>query len=178
MRVAIAGSWWALALRGVLGILVGSAAFAWPETSVRTLVPLFGTYLLANGVLALVTGRSGRSWPLVLEGFAGVVGGGLTLRWGARSPLVLLSLVAAWALATGLTELAAASGLRHLIHDERLMAACGLASILLAMTLVIQPNTGIVTVVWLVGAYALASGPLLLGLAFRLRRRRPAVRRA
>lgn len=175
MRVAITRRWWVLALRGVLGILVGIAAFAWPETSLPPLAVLVGGYVLVDGALALVTGTLGRSWLLALEGLVGLAAGGMTLRWGATSELVLLFLVAAWALATGLVELAAATPLRRLIHHEVLMATCGMASILLALTLVIQPQTGVLTVVWLVGAYALTSGPLLLGLAYRLRRRRPAV---
>jgi uncharacterized membrane protein HdeD (DUF308 family) len=169
MDVAIAGKWWVLALRGLAGILLGIAAFAWPGITLLVLVILLGAYLLADGVLALIAGGLGRSWLLLLEGALGIVAGLLAVFWPAITAVVLLFLVAAWAIVTGVTELVAAIRLRRFIKREWLLVLGGVASIVFGILLVVWPAAGLLTLVWLTGAYALVFGALLLGLAFRLR---------
>jgi uncharacterized membrane protein HdeD (DUF308 family) len=161
--------WWVLALRGVAGILLGIAAFAWPGLTLVVLVILFGAYLLVDGVLALIAGVMARSWLLVLEGAAGVIVGILTLVWPGITALVLLFLVAAWAIVTGVAELVGAVRLRRIIRNEWLLVLIGVASILFGVLLVINPRAGLLTLVFLIGAYSLVGGVLLVALAFRLR---------
>ena len=161
--------WWVLALRGLAGILLGIAAFAWPGLTLVVLVILFGAYLLVDGVLALVAGGMARSWLIILEGAAGVIAGILALVWPGITALVLLFLIAAWAIVTGVAELVAAVRLRRIIRNEWLLVLIGVASILFGVLLVINPGAGLLTLVWLIGAYSLIGGVLLLALAFRLR---------
>jgi uncharacterized membrane protein HdeD (DUF308 family) len=161
--------WWVLALRGVAGILLGIAAFAWPGLTLFVLVILFGAYLLVDGVLALVAGGMARSWLVILEGAAGVIAGILALVWPGITAVVLLFLIAAWAIVTGVVELVAAVRLRRIIRNEWLLILIGVASILFGVLLVINPGAGLLTIVWLIGAYSLIGGFLLLALAFRLR---------
>ena len=67
-------SWWALAIRGVAGILLGIAAFAWTGITLLVLIALFAAYLLVDGAFAIVAGIRGGSWLLTLEGALGIVG--------------------------------------------------------------------------------------------------------
>jgi uncharacterized membrane protein HdeD (DUF308 family) len=174
MRLGITGRWWALALRGLAAIVLGILAFAWPGITLLALVVLFGAYLLVDGVFALVGGALSRSWLLLLEGAAGVVAGVLTFVWPAITALVLLFLVAAWALVTGVMELVAAYRLRRIVKNEWLMALAGVASIVFAILLLVNPGAGLLTIVWLIAGYSIVFGVVLLGLAFRLRgSRRP-----
>ena len=46
---------------------------------------------------------------------------------------------------------------------------CGVASLIFGILLVVNPAAGLLTIVWLTGAYALIFGVILLGLALRLR---------
>jgi uncharacterized membrane protein HdeD (DUF308 family) len=172
MGIAIADRWWALAIRGLAGVLLGIAAFAWPAITLAVIVILFGAYLLVDGVFALVAGVTGRSWLLILEGVLGIVAGILALLWPAITALVLLFLVAAWAILTGLLELSAAYLLRRVLRREWLLVLAGLASVLFGILLIVNPRAGLLTLVWLTGAYALVFGVILLVLAWRLRRMR------
>ena len=61
MRSAIVVNWWALAIRGVAGILLGIAALAWTGITLVVLIALFAAYLLVDGVFAAIAGVRGRS---------------------------------------------------------------------------------------------------------------------
>jgi uncharacterized membrane protein HdeD (DUF308 family) len=71
---------------------------------------------------------------------------------------------------TGIFEIVAAVRLRRLIEGEWLLGLSGAASVLLGVLLVMMPGAGLIAWVWLIGAYAVLFGLMLLALAFRLRR--------
>ncbi|MBV9583550.1 MAG: DUF308 domain-containing protein, partial [Alphaproteobacteria bacterium] len=73
MAQVLIGNWWALALRGVFGIIFAVIAFVWPGITATALVILFGAYALVDGIFALIAAlraarHHGPSGPLVLEG--------------------------------------------------------------------------------------------------------------
>ena len=174
MLTAFARNWWAIALRGVIAILFGILAIIWPALTLLTLVLLFGAYVLVDGVLAVIAGvvsrrRSDRWWAVLLEGVVGIIIGLLTFFWPGVTALVLLYLIAAWALVTGVLEIVAAIQLRRVITNEWMMILSGVASIIFGLLLVIFPGAGATGLVWLIGIYAIAFGVLLVILAWRLR---------
>jgi uncharacterized membrane protein HdeD (DUF308 family) len=166
-------NWWAVVLRGVAGILFGIITFIAPVISLATLVLLWGAYAFVDGVLAIVTAvrRRGadRWWLLVLEGIAGVIAGILTLIWPGITAIALLYLIAAWALVTGVLEIATAVRLRKVLAHEWLLGLSGILSIAFGILLALMPGPGaLVLVIW-IGAYAFVFGVLLVTLGFRLR---------
>lgn len=168
-------NWWLVALRGGLGVLFGLVAFFLPGVTLAVLVAFFGAFALIDGLFLLFAGlrsvhRQERWWALVLQGVVGILAGVITLLWPAITALALLFLIAAWAIATGVIEIAAAIRLRKEIHNEWLLGLIGALSVLLGVLLVVFPGEGLLAWVWAIGAYALASGVLLLLFAFRLRR--------
>src|ERR671915_457097 len=145
-------NWWLLALRGLAAIVFGVLAFVWPGITLWALVLLFGAYMLVDGIFAIVAavraaGREARWWLLLIEGVLGVLAGLVAAFWPGLTALALLYFIAAWALVLS-----------------------GALSVLFGILLVVIPApAGLLSLVWLIGAYALVFGVLLLVLAFRLR---------
>ena len=94
----------------------------------------------------------------------------MTLFVPLATALALLWVVAAWAVVSGAFEIAAAVRLRREIRGEWLLVLSGALSLFLGLMLVLMPGIGLLTLAWMVGAYLLASGLVLLLFAFRLRR--------
>ncbi len=171
----LAARWWALVVRGAAAILFGILAIVTPKISLLALVVLFGAYAIADGVfnfvLAARRARVGYSWGwLLFEALISVVAGALAFIMPGLTALVLLVLIAVWALLTGVAEVGTAIRLRRQIESEWLLATSGILSIALGCLLLLNPGAGALTFVWLIGAYALGFGALLVALGLRLRR--------
>ena len=168
--------WWSVTFRGALAVVFGVVAWIWPDITLHALVLLYGFYALVDGLLALaalllggslVSGR--RGW-LVVEGVAGIAAGVIAFLWPGITALVLLYLIAAWAIATGVLEVAVAIWLRRELRGEWLLALGGVVSVAFGVFLVVRPGDGAVAVVWLIGLFAILFGMALVGLGLRLRR--------
>lgn len=173
MLTVYTGSWWALLLRGIAAIAFGVLAFIWPGITLAVLVFLWGAYALVDGAFAIAAGikahgEKNRWWVLLLEGILGVIAGVLAFVIPGITALVLLLLIAAWAIVTGVFEIAAAIQMRKYIKGEWLLILAGIASIVFGVLLFINPGAGALAVVWFIGAYAIVFGVILIALSFRL----------
>ena len=181
MNMLLVRNWWALALRGALAIVFGLLAFVNPAITLAAMVLLFGAYSLVDGVFAIIAGlraaqRHERWWPFALEGLAGVVIAVIAFARPAATAFALLMLVSAWAVISGVFRIAAAVKLRKEIEGEWLLIANGVLSVLFGIYIIVFPGAGLVTLVWLIGVYAMIFGIILLALAFRLRSHRAALK--
>lgn len=174
MLHALADNWWLILLKGICAIVFGLLALAWPGVTVMTLVLLYGAFALVEGVLALAAAIRGDTpaprWWLAAVGLIGIIAGALTFLWPGITALVLLFLIAAWAIATGIMEIVGAIRLRKEIDDEWLLIAAGALSVIFGVVLVVQPRVGAVALVTVIAAYAILYGILLSWFAFRLHR--------
>jgi uncharacterized membrane protein HdeD (DUF308 family) len=169
-----AAMWWAIALRALAAILLGIIAIALPGPTLAAIVIVFGIYAIADGILAIIAAvrgfRKKERWgAMLLQGLVGLIAGAIAIFWPGIGALALTYLVAAWALVTGAFEIAAAIRLRKAIKGEWLLLLAGLLSIVLAVLVAIFPGAGALTLVWWLGAYALAYGVVSLVLALRVR---------
>jgi uncharacterized membrane protein HdeD (DUF308 family) len=174
MLVVFTSSWWALVLRGIAGILFGVLAFIWPNITLTVLVFLFGAYALVDGAFSIAAGIKShgeykRWWLLLIEGVLSVGAGFFAFFVPAMTALILLILIASWAIVTGVFEIAAAIQLRKVITGEWMLALSGLLSVLFGGLLLYNPVGGALAVVWLIGAYSVVFGILLLAFGIKLR---------
>ena len=166
--------WWMTLLRGVFWILFGIVLFARPGISLLSLTLALGVILFIDGVINVVNAVSGRKehddwWVLLLTGLAGIGIGLLTFYNPAATAIAVVLYVAIWAIATGLLEIVAAVRLRKQITGEFWLALAGIASVAFGVLLAARPGVGALTILWLIGAYAIVFGVILLLLAFKVR---------
>ena len=166
--------WWLLLVRGLLAIVFGVFCFAMPGMALATLVLLFGAYALADGILMLVASiRSWSSredrWLLLLIGLLGMGVGIVTLVAPGLTAIGLLAYVGAWMLATGVLHIVAAIRLRKEVTGELWLVLNGLASIACAAIFFWQPMVGALALLWLIGAYSLVAGVLMIALGLEVR---------
>ncbi|MGD9676122.1 MAG: HdeD family acid-resistance protein [Candidatus Bipolaricaulia bacterium] len=167
-------SGWTLFLRGLAAIAFGILVWVDPGISLRTMVSLFGAYVLADGVFGVCAAALGRKehaagGALLLWGLLGVGIGILTLSVPAVTALVLLSYIAVWAVSTGVLEIMTALRLRKEIRGELLLILCGLLSVALGVALMAQPAVGALALSWLIASFVAAVGVLLVILSLEVR---------
>lgn len=167
--------WWVPVVRGLAAVIFGILAFVAPAISLLALVVVWGVYALVDGafnlVLAVKAGRAGQRWGwFIFEGLISIGAGVVTFAYPGITALVLLLVIAAWAVVTGILEIAAAIELRRVMKGEWLLALSGVLSVLLGVLLFANPGAGALAVVWLIGLYAILFGVLLIGLGVQLHR--------
>jgi uncharacterized membrane protein HdeD (DUF308 family) len=171
---ALAKNWWMLLLRGIAAIIFGGLALAWPGMTLLTLILFYGAFVLVDGVLAIVAAITGGTltprWWLAIVGLLGIAAGLLTFLLPGVTALVLLYLIAGWAIATGVFQIVGAIRLRKEIDNEWFLILCGVISVLFGVAMFMAPGAGALALIWVIGIYAIIIGVLLVGLSFRLKK--------
>jgi len=171
MLSMLSENWWVLALRGLLAVLFGFAALLLPLGTLEAVGRLFGVYAILEGALVVLIGMRGTQYrgAFLSEGAFGIVAGLVALAWPGVTALVLLYVIAIWAILSGIAEIIAAVALRREIEGEWVLFLVGVLSVVLGVAMAVLPSVGVLSLIWLVGLYALAVGVAMIVLAFRVR---------
>ena len=174
MPLVLNYNWWALAVRGLAGIVLGVLTFLAPGVTLAVLVWWFGAYALVDGIFAVVaairTPEGHARWgSFLLEGVVGIIAGIFAFAWTGMTAVLLVYLIAFWAIMTGVFEIGAAIRLRRMIAGEWLLALLGVISIVFGATVLFAPAAGALVITLWIGGYAFVFGVLMVALAFRVR---------
>ena len=80
-----------------------------------------------------------------------------------------LPLNATWAIVTGIFEILAAIQLRQVIDNEWLLILSGVLSVVFGVLVFIYPNAGALSILWLIGIYAIAYGVTAIALGVKMK---------
>src|SRR5262249_52907965 len=109
-----------LVFSGLLGIAVGILVFVWPSISALALLYVIGAYASPLGVIAIVGAFSlpldgGDTALMILSGLVSILFGIVIFAKPGAGVLVVLALIAAFALITGITEVVVAIGGKRML---------------------------------------------------------------
>ena len=162
-----------LILLGVLAIIVGIIALAWPGVTILALVILFAVYAFIDaGLQAMRAFGSATAGPVLghlLLGLIALAAGVIAIVWPGPTALVLVLVVGIWAFVGGIMEIAAAFGSGESAGTRALFVLSGLISVAFGVVLFARPGVGAVTLALLFGFFALIYGvsQIILGVETR-----------
>ncbi len=167
--------WWALTVRGIVAIIFGATAVFWPGVTLATLVYLVSAFVLASGVVGIIEGvlavGQKRAWFLtMLLGFIQVAVGLYLVRHPGVTFATFILVAGITFMARGVLEVVAALAEDGVSATTRtLTLISGLIAFLVGVLLLFQPVASGVAFVWILGLYALITGPLMIALSLDIK---------
>jgi len=174
MDSAFGMNWGVIALRGALATAFGLYALLMPGIALSALIMVFGAMVLVAGILGIVAGlrRKAHHQPItaiVVEGIVCIAFGLLALLRPAATAVAWLYLISGFAVVSGVLHIVAGVRLRREDPSEWVLIANGVLAVIFGILMVLLPWAGLLALIWLIGAYSLFFGVLLLVTAFRVR---------
>ena len=163
-----------LIVRGVLALIVGVIAIAWPSVTILALVILFAVYAFLDAGLELARAfSSGRAGPVIghlLLALLGLAAGVVALVWPSPTALVLTLVVGIWAVVGGLLGIFAGFGPGETAGTRTMFILTGLIWVAFGVVLFAHPDAGAVTLALLFGLFNLIAGGTMITQGIELRR--------
>lgn len=163
------GNWWVLLLRGILAIVLGIFALINTTATVMILLIWLGLYAIVDGCLKAYSAvfkrvKTTSLWPDLLSGLGGILVGILIFVWPEITVVVLLALIATRAILQGISDILSAFRSRKDLKGIwfLLLLVGGLAEIIFGIWMIIQPQIAGLTVVAVIGIYAIVVGTILI----------------
>ena len=168
-----------LILRGVLAVIVGILALAWPAVTILALVILFAVFAFVDAgfqtVRAFTSGRPGPVIGHLLLVLIDLAAGVIAIAWPGPTVFVLVLVVGVWAFVGGLSEVFAAFNAGETAGTRVLYVLTGLVWVAFGVVLFARPGLGAVTLALLFGLFNLISGGTLITRGLEARRAGQAV---
>ena len=162
-----------LIVLGVLAIIVGIIALAWPGVTILALVIIFAIYAFIGAGLRLARAFSSDSagpvFGHLLLGLVDLAAGIVALVWPGPTALVLVLIVGVWAFVGGCFEIYAGFQSEQTAGTRALFILTGLVSIAFGVVLFARPNVGAVTLALLFGLFSLIYGVSQITMGVELR---------
>lgn len=158
---------------GVLAIIAGIVALAWPGVTVLVLVILFAVYAFSDaftqGARAFSSARFGPVIGHLLLAVVDIAAGVFALAWPAPTVLVLVYVVGFWAIFGGIAEFFTAFAAGETAGTRALFLLGGLVSVAFGVVLLARPDFGALTLALLYGLFALTYGVIQIAAGSHLR---------
>ncbi len=167
--------WYWPVLRGVLAIILGIVAIAWPGITAVAVIWVIGIFAVVDGIVEIVEGIRRRGAGngtalLVTMGVLSLAVGVVLLVWPGKTAIVLTWIIGFWAVIYGLFQTVASIELRRVPGSGWGWGVlAGLLGIVFGLLVLFNVNAGLVSIVWLLGIFAIVWGVLLIAFGFQIR---------
>ena len=171
MAIALRGTWWSLALRGIVALVFGLLFLVWPLAATEFAVKvLFAVFCLLDGAVhisGILSDRqtAGARWLGVAEGLCLILLGLVTFFWPGFTFFLLVYFVAIRALLMGLFRAYMGIALMNVGASGWVSLLTGIVAIAFGVLIFFNPES----IVTLLGILALFIGIVFLVLAVQER---------
>src|SRR3954470_16286738 len=167
----MARNWWLVGLRGAPALIFRILTLAWPGVTLLALIFLWGVYALVDGVSSIALGAAvrGHRWANVLIGVVGILAGLVAIMLPGETAVVLLVIIAIWAIIAGVVQIGAGLALRRAMAHAWFLVLTGRLTLVLGIVLLLNPGAGALALVTTIAIFAIIWGISLILLGFRLR---------
>jgi uncharacterized membrane protein HdeD (DUF308 family) len=171
--------WWEKVVIGVVAIIFGIVAFAWPDMTLYTITILFGAFALVIGIFAILAGVAGKDLGnartvFIIQGILGIIIGLIVMTWPGLSLLFVAYLIGFWAIMYGVFEIvAAAAAPPNAIPSgmsKGILALSGIISLIFGFIIVLFPGEGVLAILWIIAAFAIILGIVNVVIGFQERK--------
>jgi uncharacterized membrane protein HdeD (DUF308 family) len=160
-------------LLGVLAVIVGIIAIAWPGVTILALVILFAIYAFMDAGLQAARAFSSRAagpvFGHLLLALISLAAGVVAVAWPGPTAYVLVIVVGVWALVGGLAEIFAGFAQGETAGTRTMFILAGLVSVAFGVVLLARPDVGAVTLALLFGLYSLIYGSSQIAAGIQVR---------
>jgi uncharacterized membrane protein HdeD (DUF308 family) len=168
------GLWQDMLLRGLIAIIFGLLAIFLPGITITVFILLFGAFAIVDGLLLVLQSVTTRRheahwWVRLLQGLLSIAIGIAVFVWPGLTLLILLYIIAFYAIAGGLLQIMSAIELRKVIKGELLLLVSGILAIAIGVLLILRPGIGLIALVQTIGIFAIAYGIMIAILGLQLR---------
>jgi len=169
----LAKHWWAILIRGLVALLFAFLAFLATGFTLDLLLVFLGVYLLLDGLFAIIGALSATDhkhwWVLFLEGIVSIAAGIFVFAWPSLTLLLLVYIVAIWAIVTGIFEFIASLIATWAVPGKIFIGLTGVLSVILGIVIFAYPVISITAAIWLMGIYAFLIGISLVIFGIKLK---------
>ena len=161
-----------LILLGILAVIIGIIALAWPGVTVHALVLVFAVYAFLAAVLqtprAFSSRTAGPVFGHLLLALISLAAGVVAVAWPAPTALVLVLVIGFWAIAGGIVEFADGFRRGEAAGTRAMYLLTGVVSVAFGVLLFLRPGVGAVTLALLFGLFSLIYGIAEITLGIQL----------
>ena len=173
--------WWLVLIRGILAVVFGILAIMTPLLTLLGLTFVFAAYALIDGVTTIVHAVRARDrltrWGwLLAQGIVSVLAGLVAVIFPVAAGLVgslfVLWIIVFWSIVAGIAGFPAAHAMADGGRKVWAYVSSGLSvvfGILLTVLIILNPGDAVLSLVWVLGVYAIVFGIMLVVLAFQVR---------
>lgn len=166
--------WWALLIRGIAAVIFGVLTVLLPGITLVTLIAVFAAYALIDGFAAIgvaLTNRSMRNWVwYLIGGVISVIAGVVALFSPGVTIFVFMTLLAAWAITSGATQIAfAVISREETFAEDVVLILGGVLLVLFGVLLLLRPFQAVDALLTVLGFFAIFFGMIQIALAFQVR---------
>jgi uncharacterized membrane protein HdeD (DUF308 family) len=172
----IAGRAWIWSVvRGVAAVLFGIIAFLAPIATAFALALVIGLFAIVDGIVDIVDavryrGATGMRSRIVL-GVIGIVFGLVVLIWPGLSLEILVVIIGIWAVVAGILQIIVSIGHRGVPGSGWVWGlVAGALTVVFGVLVLFRPGSGLITLIWILGVYAILFGIALILLGVQLRK--------